>query len=316
MTVSVIIPTYNRAGSVCDAIDSVLEQTFKDCEIIVVDDGSTDDTSQVLKRYGENIKYFYQQNEGVSAARNRGIFEASGDWLAFLDSDDTWKPNKLEMQIEALRDTGASVCLGGHEDDFGNKFIDFAQDVPLGSYRYIDPAFELVFKKNMHPLIQSMLIKKKLITSLGLFDQTLRVAEDTRLIYRIVFKTGVTYINDILFVLKRNRATSGLCDDNNIDVALLRYECYCKVQSEAYWSLLSRDANLAKKVRANIGYFLSRQSEMHLVLKNHKIAKRYAIEGLKYASEFRTFTRCLILATMPFMIRSYFSRKWKYDRNI
>jgi glycosyltransferase involved in cell wall biosynthesis len=315
MTVSVIIPTYNRASCICDAIDSVLDQTFKDYEILVIDDGSTDDTSQILQQYNDKIKYIYQKNEGVSAARNTGILNSRGEWLAFLDSDDIWKPDKLERQIEALRDTGASVCFSGHEDDFGNKFIDFAKDVPLGGYQYIEPAFHLVFNtNNTHPLIQSILIDKKLILSLGLFDQTLRVAEDTKLIYRIVFKTGITYINDILFVLKRNRSINGLSDDINLEIALLRHECYCRVQAEAYWLLFSKDAKLAKIVRANIGYFLSRLSEMHSVLKNHKIARSYAIEGLKYASGLRSFTRCLLLATAPFATRWYFSRKWKHDR--
>lgn len=102
--ISVIIPTYNRAQLVCDAINSVLEQDVKGCklEIIVVDDGSTDETFQMVSTFGEKVKYIYQTNKGVGAARNRGIKEATGEWLAFLDSDDRWLPDKLSLQFKVL----------------------------------------------------------------------------------------------------------------------------------------------------------------------------------------------------------------------
>jgi glycosyltransferase involved in cell wall biosynthesis/protein-L-isoaspartate O-methyltransferase len=100
--VSVIIATYNRSGFVCDAIDSALKQSFKDCEIIVVDDGSTDDTKQVLSKYGSSINYLYQDNQGRASARNSGIKLAKGEYLAFLDDDDIWVPDKLQKQVEFL----------------------------------------------------------------------------------------------------------------------------------------------------------------------------------------------------------------------
>lgn len=103
-TISVIIPTYNRAHLICDAIKSVLNQDAIDCslEIIVVDDGSTDDTRQVVSSFGGNVKYIFQNNQGPGVARNRGIDEASGDWIAFLDSDDIWLPDKLSLQFKVL----------------------------------------------------------------------------------------------------------------------------------------------------------------------------------------------------------------------
>jgi glycosyltransferase involved in cell wall biosynthesis len=108
--VSVIIPTFNRAQFVTEAIDSVLSQSYKDYEIIVVDDGSTDDTKGTLKRYGEKIKYIYQKNSGVSAARNTGINEAKGVWVAFLDSDDEWIKNYLSVQVEQIRNFPRAVA--------------------------------------------------------------------------------------------------------------------------------------------------------------------------------------------------------------
>jgi glycosyltransferase involved in cell wall biosynthesis len=103
-TVSVIIPTYNRARYLAEAIESILNQDIRDCriEIIVVDDGSTDNTKEVVRKYNNNIRYIYQDNRGAGPARNRGIDEATGEWVAFLDSDDRWLPGKLTLQFKVL----------------------------------------------------------------------------------------------------------------------------------------------------------------------------------------------------------------------
>ena len=102
--VSVIIPTYNRAGYLCESIESVLTQTYTDYEIIVVDDGSTDDTEEVLQLWiaDGTIHYVWQENRGESAARNHGIELAIGEYIAFLDSDDLFMPTKLEEQVAYL----------------------------------------------------------------------------------------------------------------------------------------------------------------------------------------------------------------------
>jgi len=105
--VSVVIPTYNRAAKVPRGIESVLAQTFSDLEVIVVDDGSTDGTGNILgEAFGNRIRYCPQANQGASAARNKGIAEARGDWIAFLDSDDEWEKDKLQWQFKALERFG------------------------------------------------------------------------------------------------------------------------------------------------------------------------------------------------------------------
>src|SRR5665213_1439823 len=102
--VSVIIPTYNSANYICDAIQSVLDQSFKDFEIIVIDDGSTDHTSHVLRAWIEHntIRYIYQTNKGVPSARNAGIHHAKGQFIKFLDADDLLYPLQLENQVHHL----------------------------------------------------------------------------------------------------------------------------------------------------------------------------------------------------------------------
>ena len=111
MKVSVIIPTFNRFNLISRAIDSVLSQTIKPFEIIVVDDGSSDNTSTFIKNNYKSVKLIKQKNLGVSKARNVGIKNSSGDWIALLDSDDEWKKNKLEVQIKSLSEYDYySVC--------------------------------------------------------------------------------------------------------------------------------------------------------------------------------------------------------------
>jgi len=100
--VSVLIPTYNRAYIICSAIDSVLAQTYKKIEVVVVDDGSTDNTRELLARYGDAVRYIYQPNAGLAAARNTGLAAARGEFIALQDSDDLWLPWKIEGQMAVM----------------------------------------------------------------------------------------------------------------------------------------------------------------------------------------------------------------------
>src|SRR5262249_14941569 len=101
-SVSVIIPTFNSAALVAEAVESALAQTAPPAQVLVIDDGSADDTAQRLLRFGDRVRYVRQENQGVSAARNHGIRMAAGEVVAFLDADDFWHPRKLELQLDAL----------------------------------------------------------------------------------------------------------------------------------------------------------------------------------------------------------------------
>ena len=101
--VSVIVPTYNRAVLLSEAVNSVLLQTYQNIEIIVIDDGSTDDTTEVMATFGDRVRYTRRPNAGVNAARNLGLKQARGEFIALLDSDDLWAPFKIELQVRLLR---------------------------------------------------------------------------------------------------------------------------------------------------------------------------------------------------------------------
>ena len=109
--VSVIVPTYNRAALLCEAVNSVLQQTYQNIEIIVIDDGSTDNTTEVMAAYGDRVRYTRRPNAGVNAARNLGLKQARGEFVALLDSDDLWAPFKIELQVRLMRHFSAAGFL-------------------------------------------------------------------------------------------------------------------------------------------------------------------------------------------------------------
>jgi len=127
-TVSVVIPCYNAAPFLRETLDSVLSQTQPALEVIVVDDGSTDDSAAIAESYGPPVRVIRQANGGESVARNRGIEEAKGDWIAFLDADDVWKADKLERQLAAV-DAEDVVCVHTNHLLFGreNRVQDFSE---------------------------------------------------------------------------------------------------------------------------------------------------------------------------------------------
>ncbi|MGY1457212.1 MULTISPECIES: glycosyltransferase [unclassified Luteimonas] len=175
---SVIIPTWNRRDLIARAIDSVLAQTRAVEEIIVVDDGSSDGTREYLAdRYGKRIVYVYQDNAGVSAARNRGLALARGRYLALLDSDDEWLPEKTQRQVEFLEahpDIGMVLCNvlrvnpDGSLIDVFDRRRQIPDDGPALRWVLRDPA--------LAPL--SVLMRREVYDTVGGFDEGLRTAED------------------------------------------------------------------------------------------------------------------------------------------
>ena len=123
LLVSIIIPTYNRETKISRAINSVVNQTYKNWELIIIDDGSKDDTKNVIKPYlkDKRIKYFYQKNSGVASARNLGIKKSTGEYLAFLDSDDECLNNRIEKQLSEMLKYKAIFSLCNSIDLLGSK---------------------------------------------------------------------------------------------------------------------------------------------------------------------------------------------------
>ena len=196
--VSVIIPSYNCEAYVLDAIDSVMKQTHRPLEIIVIDDGSMDNTQKVIhesffpsgdtiNKQNLNIQYFYQSNQGPAAARNRGIKEARGKYIAFLDADDLWVKNKLERSICFLKESNFDwICTSMLKiKESGEKFV---KGIPNGSF-VLDPRTKeikqltkgIFFFSSIAVHTPTIVVKKECFDKVGLFDESFCICEDTDL---------------------------------------------------------------------------------------------------------------------------------------
>jgi glycosyltransferase involved in cell wall biosynthesis len=196
--VSVIIPTYNRGWILTEAIDSVLAQDYLDYELIVVDDGSTDNTREILDTYGQDIIVLRQANNGVSAARNRGIAEAGGQLVAFLDSDDLWLPRKLSRQVDFFKFNPAAVINQTEEIWFRNGVRVNPKD------RHRKPS-GMIFERSLGLCLVSpsaVMIQKTLFDAVGVFDENLPACEDYDLWLRISCRYPVHLI-DAPLIIKR-----------------------------------------------------------------------------------------------------------------
>lgn len=184
-TVSVIIPTYNRAHLITRAIRSVLNQTYHDFELIVVDDGSTDNTEEIVNGFNDpRIKYIrHDKNKRVAAARNTGIKAARGSYIAFQDSDDEWLPTKLEKQLQAFKNASpeVGVVYSGIWRIEGNKRKHIGYHDKKGKEE--DLCHNLLKKSFIY--VQSAIIKKECFAKAGMFDEDMSVAEDWEFWIRI-----------------------------------------------------------------------------------------------------------------------------------
>ena len=193
--VSVIIPTFNRAEVVSRAVNSVLNQTFKDFECIVVDDGSTDETDSVLRRFADKIKVVKTENRGVSAARNLGAKLAAGKYIAFLDSDDEWKPQKLQKQFDFMQKSGFRISQTDETWVRNGKFVN-------KSVKYIRPSGDIFYNclEVCAVTPSSVMMERGLFFEYGGFDETIPVCEDYDLWLRMSLKERFGLIDEPLII--------------------------------------------------------------------------------------------------------------------
>jgi glycosyltransferase involved in cell wall biosynthesis len=224
-TVSVVVPTFNGARLLAEAVQAILSQTVPPLEVLVVDDGSTDDTAAICARLPAPVRYIQQSNAGVSAARNRGIAEARGDWVAFADGDDVWLPTKLEVQLAALDalggcrwsvtnceviDARGALVMGSQgfvrvfpvfreqraspDEFFGRVLTRLRVDAAGSEHRvYTGDAFPLLFLGNF-ALPSSLMLRRALAQEVGGFDEQFRLAEETEYCHRLAAASPVAVV--------------------------------------------------------------------------------------------------------------------------
>ena len=210
--VSVIIPTFNRGWILKEAIDSVLAQSFKNFELIVVNDGSTDNTLDILSLYKNDIIAVNQDNKGVSGARNRGIALSSGKFIAFLDSDDFWMPNKLSVQVDFFNTNHDALICQTDE-------IWIRNNIRVNPKKRHEKLSGMIFEPSLNLCLVSpsaVMIKRELFKTVGLFDENLPACEDYDLWLRISCIYPV-YLIDIPLIIKRGGHNDQLSGMSGLD---------------------------------------------------------------------------------------------------
>lgn len=204
--ISIVIPTYNQSEYLQEAVESVLNQTYKNIEIIIVDDGSTDNTLGVVRSFDNNkIIYIQQKNKGASSARNTGIKKANGEYIAFLDSDDLWLKNKLRKQIDFIKENPEIGLLG----------TGCYQMINIGKmiHKKIFPFENKILQKDLikyNPFIQSsVMIRKNVFDDIGLYDEKFKESEDYDLWLRIAQKYKIANLPEAL--ITKRYYEKGLC---------------------------------------------------------------------------------------------------------
>lgn len=223
--VDVIIPTYNTAKYLPIALDSVIAQTFEDWRILLIDDGSTDDTASVIAPYlaqlGTKIKYIRQENGGVSAARNNGLRNSSAEFIALLDADDIWLPCRLKESLrcfEGRPQVGLAYGLISRIDAQGAVIDTFAGN-PEHAEGCIAP---YIYMRQVQMPTSSMTFRKACVDKVGEFDESLRATEDRDLWLRMAFHYEVGFVPTVIS-LYRTSGESLTTDTNGMLRAQLRF---------------------------------------------------------------------------------------------
>jgi glycosyltransferase involved in cell wall biosynthesis len=201
--VSVIIPTYQRAAMIADAIESVLQQAWHDYEIIVADDGSRDETAAILKQYGTRVRYDFAPNAGASSARNRGASLARGEYLAFLDSDDLWTTDKLASQMPLLLNQPTVGWVYCDMDYFGNPD---AERRPSSFTKIPAARGKLARHMLQHgcPMhTPTLVVRRQLFEQVGGYNIKYRVYEDHDLYFRLAQVSPADYVDQVLVHCRR-----------------------------------------------------------------------------------------------------------------
>lgn len=263
--ISVIIPTYNRAKTIGRAIDSVLQQTYQNIELIVVDDCSTDDTEKVVKQYKDNRLRFIKHivNEGACAARNTGIEHAQGEFIAFQDSDDVWHLNKLEIQMNAMEKYQADICFCKMErHNYPTSKEKNYPNIPEGIVQYQD----LILKSLAST---QTIIAKKDICLEHKFDVSIARMQDYDWIIRAAKHHRVCFVNDVLVEIYLQENSITTFDYTKIlqinETFIKKYKDLCNEYPNFYMKRLER-----------IGYYktLSGEDGTQEYLSIYRISKK------------------------------------------
>lgn len=291
--ISVVIPTYNRVEFICEAIDSVLNQTLKAHEIIIVDDGSNDNTEEiVIKKYNDHVKYIKKKNGGPSSSRNFGMKYATGDYIAFLDSDDIWYIDKLEKQMNLFhQNNNIYMTFTGTEQRNHNLN-------QIIGYLCINPSFRNNMLYNILKyciiITSSVIIKKSITNTIGYFNESLLIGEDWEYFSRITSQCSVDYISEPLMISRKHPGSIKADIDRWVIEDLKSMDIMLSFQNEYKHELLKYHKYRIYS-EAGINYFY---------IGNHLKARSYFLKALKYSIN-PELIKYLTKTIIPYKILQY-----------
>ncbi len=294
--ISVVIPLYNKEKNIRTTLQSVLEQSYRDFELVVVNDGSTDGGVDIVQEEMvkcHNIRLINQKNKGVSAARNRGICEAKGDYVALIDGDDIWYKDCLKELVRMTQDfPDAAMCGVNFICKDNGKDILIDQGLPEGFRGYVKDYFST--SHNDLFCSSSVILKREKIIKLGLFDERIKIAEDLDLWYRIILNYPVAFYNKIYSCYNKdgsNRAEKIMNFHHEIthriDYYIDKFESFFS-ENEAFARYISM--RIASNI-LRLGYYFGDRHDRECT--NHIVRYMpYHAMPLKYRFIFKT-PRCI-----------------------
>ena len=313
--ISVLIPTFNRSKLLLRTLDSVLEQTYPYWEIILVDDGSTDDTRNAVECYrkkhgldGTRFVYIYQENQGKSSALNRGLRNVRGTWIAFLDSDDVWLPQKLERQWNALQGFGETfgACFtdGRYVNNPAAETTVFARvgrvcSTPTAA---LGDATDLVLQDRAGIVFPSLMVRTCLLEKTGGFDPHLRIVEDRDFIYRLTRVTSICFVNEPLIEIDRTPGRAvGLIELLNAPSVLL--EQYLHLYAKWLDSCPPGDYPRKQAIQRSIQALHSQMVNHFLSSGDYRSACEQAEQAYRALPGFRYWAKWWLTRVAPELIR-------------
>jgi glycosyltransferase involved in cell wall biosynthesis len=286
--VSIVIPAYNCAEFINEALQSIYRQTYSHWEIIVVDDGSTDATSSILALHRKRIRYFAQENKGTAAARNAGLRQVRGDLIAFLDNDDVWLPEKLEHQVRVMQawpDCGLVFTDGKTFTEAGvrrESVLSQRLHSWLDAHATGDPlvAKGCMFRKllfaNEISSASSVMLRRTIVERAGGFDEAIPIADDYDLWLRVARQHAVAVIRRCLYMWRWHDASQS----GSIPVREHRWAVACLVVLEKH--LPSVPPDLRKPLRTHVARLYWRCARGYFDLDQFRNARRMLVSYLRH----------------------------------
>ncbi|TYS59867.1 glycosyltransferase [Sutcliffiella horikoshii] len=300
--VSVIIPCFNSEKWIIETIDSVLNQTYSNIEIIVVDDGSTDNTKDVISNYSKRIKYIYQQNKGPSVARNLGIKKSKGKYVAFLDSDDLWESNKLEKQVEFLENNQNIALVFSNVkviNEKGEYLYTHYNNIPKDKKEIITAFFLGKITMNTPTIVAH----KKAIQKVGGFQEHLPVREDHFLLMNMVDNFNIYHFKEPL--VKRRINEGSLSSVVDPDKVFHMLESFVTISMKEFPYLEKYKRNIYSKINISLGTSYWKSG-------NYKNSKVFIIKSIRLNPLRIRYYLFLLLVFLGIDYNKFESNKLKY----